>query len=467
MQSNVKPLSCISPNLLIFNQLTVPFEAATRLGITGQNNTTVDGAICRAAWFPSARLPSQSRKNARVQMRGDIRQCSRFRKYWALAPGSVFLNHGSFGACPKPILELQAEFRRQMEAEPVQFLWRRYEERLEPARRALARFVGARPQDLVFITNATTGVNAVAHSLRLRRGDELLTTNHDYNACHNVLVEAAQRAGVRLVTAQVPFPLRSADLVVEAVMRAVTRRTRLAMIDHATSNSGLVFPVARIVRELGNRGIDTLVDGAHAPGMLPLNLRSLRPAYYTGNLHKWVCAPKGAAFLWVREDLQPELQPAVISHGNNTPRPGYSQFQDRFDWAGTLDPSPWFCVGAAIEWMGKLLPGGWPALRSANHELVARARQVLCAALRVEAPCPENMLGSMATIPLPEELQGRPKSTKIDPEQLRLYDELRIEVPFVRNGIPERRYFRISAQIYNSLAEYECLAQAIGSYLGP
>ncbi len=386
---------------------------------------------------------------------------SRFRRHWLLAPGTLFFNHGSFGACPKPILELQAELRRQMEEQPVQFLWRRFEERLEPARARLAEFLGARRQDCVFVTNATTGVNAVLRSLTFRAGDELLTTNHDYNACHNVMVEAARRTRARLVVARIPFPIVSADEAVEAIVKAVTRRTRLALIDHVTSNTALVLPIQRIIRELAARGVDTLVDGAHAPGMVAVNLTQLAPAYYTGNLHKWVCAPKGAGFLWAREDKQGTLQPAVISHGNNTPRPGFGAFQDRFDWAGTFDPTAWFCAGAAIDWMGQLLPGGWRELRKRNHELAVKARDVLSQALRVGPSCPEEMLGSMATIPLPERIQGEPKSGKIDPEQLWLYDEFGIEVPFVRLGQPEKRYFRISAQIYNTLEEYRYLADAL------
>jgi isopenicillin-N epimerase len=348
-----------------------------------------------------------------------------------------------------------------MEAEPVQFLWRRYEERLEPNRQALARLVGARARDLVFINNATSGVNAVARSLRLRRGDELLTTNHDYNACHNVLVEAARRAGARLVVARVPFPMTGPDEIIEAVLRATTPRTRLALIDHVTSDTALVFPVARLIRELEARGVDTLVDGAHAPGMLPLRLNRLRPAYYTGNLHKWVCAPKGAAFLWVREDCQEAIQPAVISHGNNRTRPGYSLFQDRFDWAGTFDPTAWMCVAEAIAWMGRLLPGGWSELRARNHALAVEARRLLCRRLAVEAPCPESLLGSMATIPLPERFQGVPRSGRIDAEQNALHDGGSIEVPFLRFGDPPRRFFRISAQIYNRLDDYARLGAAL------
>ncbi len=334
--------------------------------------------------------------------------------------------------------------------------------RMEPGgRRALAGFIGARPRDIVLVTNATTGINTVLRSLRLRRGDALLTTNLDYNACHNVVVETARLAGATVQTAHIPFPLRNPDQVLEAILKAVTARTRLALIDHVTSHTALVLPLERIIRALDARGVDTLVDGAHAPGMVALDLAKLRPAYYTGNLHKWVCAPKGAGFLCVREDKQAGIQPAVISHGNNTPRPGYSSFQDRFDWAGTFDPTAWFCIGAALDWMGRVLPGGWRELRQRNHELALKARRLLCDRLRCEPPCPESMLGAMATLPLPEKFQGLPRTGKIDLEQQRLYDEFGIEVPLMRIGQNESRWFRVSAQLYNSLAEYEYLADAL------
>jgi isopenicillin-N epimerase len=373
----------------------------------------------------------------------------------------VFLNHGSFGACPIAVLEAQSELRAKMEAEPIQFLWRRYEERLEPAREAVARFVGVRPRDLVFVTNATTAVNAVVRSLRLRRGDELLTTSHDYNACRNVLVEAAHAAGAKVRIARIPFPVASEEELIDPILQAVTRRTRLAMVDHVTSNTALVLPLRRIISELAARGVETLVDGAHAPGMLPLNVSRLGAAYYTGNLHKWVCAPKGAAFLWAREDLQKNLQPAVVSHGNNTPRPGYSHFQDRFDWAGSFDATAWLCAPLAIEWLRRLLPGGWPELQRRNQELAVHTRRILCGRLGVTAPCPESMLGSMATIPLPERFQGVPKKSKIDPEQLLLYDRFGIEVPFMRFAPARGRCLRVSAHIYNTAAEYEYLAKAM------
>jgi len=380
---------------------------------------------------------------------------------WGFKPRTLFLNHGSFGACPGPILDLQAELRRQMEAEPVQFLWRRYEERLEPSRQTLARFLGARANDLAFVTNTTSGINAVLRSLGLRPGDALLTTNLDYNACRNVLTEVTHHARARLIVAHIPFPVRSPHDVLEAVLRAVTPGTRLAMLDHVTSDSALVLPIARLVRELEARGVPTLVDGAHAPGMVALDLARLRPAYYTGNLHKWVCAPKGAAFLWARPDLQDGLQPCVISHGNNRRRSGFSPFQDRFDWPGTFDPTAWMCVGDAIRWMEGLLPGGWPELRARNHTLAVAARALLCARWLVAPPCPASMLGSMATVPLPSRLQDRPASGKIDADQLRLYDSFGIEVPFSRIGHPPTRYLRVSAQFYNRIDQYEQLAQAV------
>jgi isopenicillin-N epimerase len=388
----------------------------------------------------------------------------KLRKVWGLKPGSVFLNHGSFGACPLAILGHQTELRRQMEAEPVQFLWRHYEERLEASRAVVAQFVGARTRDLVFVTNATTAVNAVLRSVAIRPGDEILTTDHDYNACRNVLAETARLCRVEVVVAPVPFPLKSPDQIIESILSRVTRRTRLAMIDHVTSTTAVIFPVAEIIRELDRRGVDTLIDGSHAPGMLPLHLGRLAPAFYTGNLHKWVCAPKGCGFLWAREDKQDRLHPAVVSHGHNTPRPGFSPFQDRFDWAGTFDPTAWFCAGPAIHFLQKLVPGGWSEIRQRNHQLVVQARQLLCERLEIEPPCSDGSLGSMATIELPTRFQGRARLGKIDPEQLLLYDRHGIEVPFFRRGQdPETRYLRISAHLYNTPSDYECLATALAA----
>ena len=382
--------------------------------------------------------------------------------HWTLDPGVVFLNHGSFGACPRVVLEAQTEWRARMERQPVQFLWRDLPDLIDAAREELAGFLKADPGDLVFVANATSGVNAVVRSLHLSPGDELLTTDHDYNACRNVLAEAASRAGARVVVCRVPFPLRDEAQIIDAVLSAVTPRTRLAMIDHITSPTALVFPVAKIVRALEAHGIDTLIDGAHAPGSVPLDLGLLRPAYYTGNLHKWVCAPKGAAFLWARPDRQEALRPAVMSHGENTRRPGRSPFHDRFDWPGTLDPSAWLSVPAALQWGASLLPGGWDELRDCNRMLAGAGRTLLAGRLNVPLPCPNELLASMATIVLPEALQQPPPDgARFDPVQSRLHAEHHVEVPIVRWGEPKQRYVRISAQAYNSIDDYRALAEAI------
>jgi isopenicillin-N epimerase len=389
------------------------------------------------------------------------------RSYWHLDPRITFLNHGSFGACPTSVLAEQARLREQMENEPLRFLWREIDTKIDAAREDLADFLHADPEELVFVNNATAGVNAVVRSLDLQPGDELLTTNHAYNACHNVLAECARRSGARVVVAHVPFPIEDPEQVVQAVLGAVTKRTRLALVDHVTSPTAVIFPIVDLVVELESRGVDVLVDGAHAPGMVPLDLRALRPAYYTGNLHKWVCAPKGAGFLHVRRDRQAGIQPPIISHGYNTPRPGRSRFHDAFDWQGTLDITAWLAVPAAIRFCEMLIPGGWPALMDSNHSLANAARSMLCERLGVKPPCPEFMLGSMATLPLPEIFQrdvggeSRAVIERFDPLQTQLFEEHGIEVPLIKFGDPVRRWFRVSAQAYNSASDYLKLANAL------
>ena len=391
--------------------------------------------------------------------------------HWTLARDIVFLNHGSFGACPRSVLNDQFELRAQLEANPIRFLVRDYPPLLDAARAEVARLVGASTEDLVFVPNATTGVNAVIRSLNLQAGDELLTTNHDYNACRCALEESARRSGARIVVAQIPFPLQSEDEILEAILGALSPHTRLAMIDHVTSNTAVIFPIERIVRELQKRGVDVLVDGAHAAGMVPLQLSQIGAAYYTGNLHKWTCAPKGAAYLFVREDKRDSVHPLTVSHGENRHRAGRSAFHDRFDWPGTLDPSAWLCAGSAVRWCSTLLPGGIQEWMARNHALAIEARQLLCEALRVDAPCPESMIGSMATIPLPSALQHEPPSRpdlrrfqgwlSADRLQAWLAGEHRIEVPIVRWGPDGRRWLRISAQVYNARPQFEHLAEVL------
>ena len=384
---------------------------------------------------------------------------------WALDPKVVFLNHGSFGACPREVLAHQAALRSEMEAEPVRFLSRELDERLDAARAALAGFLGADADDLAFVTNATSGVNAVVRSLAFAAGDELLTTDHAYNACRNALDFAAARSGARVVVAAVPFPVASPDAVLEAVLARVTPRTRLALLDHVTSPTGLVWPIERLIAALAERDIDVLVDGAHAPGMVPLNLATLGATYYSGNCHKWLCAPKGSAFLWVRRDRQADVRPLTISHGANMPRPGRSRFRVEFDWTGTSDPTAWMTVPRAIAYVGALLPGGWPAVMARNRALALEARRRLCAAAGTPAPCPDDMIGSLASVILPDGPAAEIGWRRPDPLQRRLFEAWGIEVPVMSWPAPPRRLVRVSAQLYNSGEDSARLAGALAKEL--
>ena len=384
---------------------------------------------------------------------------------WALDPKVVFLNHGSFGACPREVLAHQAALRSEMEAEPVRFLSRELDERLDAARAALAGFLGADADDLAFVTNATSGVNAVVRSLAFAAGDELLTTDHAYNACRNALDFAAARSGARVVVAAVPFPVASPDAVLEAVLARVTPRTRLALLDHVTSPTGLVWPIERLIAALAERDIDVLVDGAHAPGMVPLNLATLGATYYSGNCHKWLCAPKGSAFLWVRRDRQADVRPLTISHGANMPRPGRSRFRVEFDWTGTSDPTAWMTVPRAIAYVGALLPGGWPAVMARNRALALEARRRLCAAAGTPAPCPDDMIGSLASVILPDGPAAEIGWRRPDPLQRRLFEAWGIEVPVMSWPAPPRRLVRVSAQLYNTGEDSARLAGALAKEL--
>jgi isopenicillin-N epimerase len=385
---------------------------------------------------------------------------------WPLDPAVAFLNHGSYGACPSEILRHQAALRALMEAEPVRFLGRELDDRLDVARAALAAFVGADPDDLAFVANATGGVNAVLRSLRLAPGDELLTTDHAYQACRNTLDFVAERSGARVVAVTLPFPVAAPEAVVDAVLAGATPRTRLALLDHITSPTALVLPIERLVAALAARGIETLVDGAHAPGMVPLDLRALGAAYYSANCHKWLCTPKGSAFLWARRDRQADVHPLTISHGAKGERAGRSRFRLEFDWTGTQDPTAWLTVPTAIQYLAGLVPGGWPALMARNRALALAARRLLCDAVGTAPACPDEMIGSIASVVLPDDRTVETGWRVRDPLQGRLFDAWGIEVPIMRWPAPPRRLVRVSAQLYNRLPQYARLAEALRKELG-
>jgi isopenicillin-N epimerase len=376
---------------------------------------------------------------------------------WPLDPAVDYLNHGSFGACPRAILEKQSEMRARLEREPVDFLVRTLPGLLAEARAALAGFVGADADDLAFVPNATAGVNAVVRSLEFSSGDEILTTDHAYAACKKTLDYVAARAGARVVVASVSFPLRSEEEVVSAVLSGVTSRTRLAMLDHVTSPTALVFPIEQLVHELSARGVDTLVDGAHALGMVPLDLMRLGAAYYTANAHKWLCAPKGAAFLHVRRDRQRGLHPVAISHGYAG---GEARFKEEFDWTGTPDPTATLCIPDCIAYLGGLLPGGWPAVMAANRALALEARAILCEDLGVPPPAPASMIGAMASVLLPPAAPGSP-AARLDREQLADWMRARNSEPWFYAwpaGGSGGMLVRVSAQLYNTEEQFVRLA---------
>jgi isopenicillin-N epimerase len=392
--------------------------------------------------------------------------CKGTARHWHLDPAVTFLNHGSFGACPIPVLKAQSALRLKLERQPVRFFLETVPELALQARRELGAFVGADAADLAFLPNASTAINLVLRSLTFAPGDEVLATDHGYRACLNAAHFAAQRAGAKLVVARVPFPLAGPDQVIEPVLAALTPRTRLAVLDHVTSPTGIVFPIERLVSLLAERGVDVLVDGAHALGMLPLDLTRLGAAYYTANAHKWLCAPKGAAFLHVRRDRQERIRPLVVSHGASSPRTDISRYRLEADWTGTDDPSPHLCLPECLRFLATLTPDGIPGLMRRNQMLAREARRVVAEALGVPLPCPDTMLGSLAALPLPDAAAVPGAGyLVVDPLQQALWEKHRIEVPIMSWPQAPKRSVRISAQAYNTLPQYETLARALSPLL--
>ncbi len=385
-------------------------------------------------------------------------------RHWTLRSDLTFLNHGSFGACPTAVLRHQSELRARMESQPVQFFLRDLYALIEEARQPVADFLDVSSADLAFVRNATEGVNGVLRSLSFKPGDEILVTDHGYPACRNIVDFVAQRFGAKVVVAHVRFPGTTFESATEDILAAVTERTRLALLDHVTSPTGLVLPVETLVPILEERGISTLIDGAHGPGMLPVSLNTLNPSWYVANCHKWMCAPKGAGILFARADRQEGLHPATISHGYalGSAMPEQRPLHLEFDWTGTQDPTAWLSVPKAIEFMGGLIEGGWDALRRRNRALVLQGRDLLADALGVEAPASDEMIGHLAALPLPDaDLEDRPSPLYGTKLQQTLLDRYQIEVPIVPWPVHPQRVVRVSAALYNSLDDYQKLAEAL------
>jgi isopenicillin-N epimerase len=369
------------------------------------------------------------------------------RAAWLLDPRFTFLNHGSFGATPRTVLAEQDAWRRRMEAHPGDF-FARLPRLLREAAQDLASCLGGAGDDYVFVENATAGCNAVLASLSFAAGDEVLLTDHAYPAVQRAAEHLARRTGVRLVTAQVPYPVSTAAEIIAAVAPHLGARTRLALFDHVTSPTAVIFPVKELTALARAVGALVLIDGAHAPGMLALDIPSIGADYYVGNCHKWLMAPKGSAFLWASPDSQAGLHPLVISHGY---RQGFAQ---EFDWTGTRDPSAWLSIPAAIAFHREL---GGERLRRRNIALAQRAGAMLAERLASVRGASDALTGAMATV----RVDHPAPATRDDAQQLRDALNAHHAIDVAVTAFAGRLWLRISAQAYNAAGDYLRLAEAM------
>jgi len=370
------------------------------------------------------------------------------RPLWLLEPDMYFLNHGSFGATPRTVLAAQQTWRERMENQPVRFMSKELPTALREAAAALAQYLGTAGENLVFVDNATTGINTVLRSIAWRAGDELVLCRHAYPAVKNAARFIAGLHDITIREANVPFPLKSADDIVQAFSESITTRTRLVIVDHLSSPLALIYPIAPIIAMCRERGIAVLVDGAHGPGMLSLELDALGADWYVGNCHKWLCAPKGCGFLWAAPHAQAALNPLVISLKWN------EGFLAEFDWTGTRDPTAWLAITAALEF--NLILGA-EQVRAYNHDLVIDAARELAVAWGVSLPAPESMFGAMVTLPLP--IAEKATQTLAEKFHDALWRNFHIEVPVL--CFDDRLWTRLSGQVYNEQSDYMTLAEAV------
>jgi len=371
-------------------------------------------------------------------------------KYFLLDPQVIFLNHGSFGATPEPVFREYQRWQRELESQPVEFLGRRAPELLAGSRSALAKYLGVVADDLVYVINATIGINIVAHSLELGPGDEVLTTNHEYGACDRTWRFLSRKRGFDYVT----HPVLLSDEFDENLWTAVTKRTKVVYLSHITSPTSATFPVAEICQKARESGILTVIDGAHAPGQIPILLEQLNADFYVGNLHKWLCAPKGAGFLYAHKDVQPLLEPLVVSWGYEAEQPGSSQFIDHHEMWGTRDISAFLSVPAAIHFHEV---HHWDDVRITCHELAREAEMRLGELTGLPSLYPsDHWYAQMATLRLPDDVDvGWLKDE--------LYAVFRIEIPlFEWDGM---NWIRISVQGYNTHADIDALLSALEELL--
>jgi isopenicillin-N epimerase len=378
------------------------------------------------------------------------------RDLFLLSPEVVYLNHGSFGACPRPVFETYQKWQRELERQPLDFLSekRRFRELMSTARHHLADFVGAQADDLVFVPNATTGLNIVARSLDLQPGDEVLTSNHEYGALDRTWRFICRKRGAHYVRCVVPVPIASADEVVDTIWAAVTEHTRVLFLSQVTSVTAITLPIAPLLQRARERDILTVIDGAHVPGQLDLNLDELGADFYAGNCHKWLMAPKGAAFLHAKREVQSRLEPLVVSWGWESDDPGPSRFVDEQQWTGTRDPAAYLSVPAAIAF---IQDHDWPTVQEICFGLVRQARERIgqLTGLPPLTPDAANWYFQMVTLPLPECDEAA--------LQMRLREKYDIEILTAR--WQDRPYLRVCVQGYNTQQDIDTLVAALAELL--
>jgi isopenicillin-N epimerase len=376
---------------------------------------------------------------------------------YLLREGMAFLNHGSFGACPRPVFEEYQRWQRELAAQPVEFLGRRLHDLLGRAREGLGAYVGAAADNLAFVPNATHGMNIVARSLCLEPGDEVLGTTHEYGAVERTWRFVCGHTGAQYRSQSIELPVASPEALIEQIWAGVTERTRVLVVSHITSPTALIFPIAAICRRAAAQGILTVIDGAHAPGQIDLALNTLGADFYTGNCHKWLCAPNGAGFLYARPERQALLHPLVVSWGWQARKPGPSPFQDFFEWTGTADPSAYLSVPAAIAFQ---VQHDWPRVRTVCHALAGQARERVAALTGLEQICPDSpeWWGQMCALPLPISESAAGEDLK-----QRLWEEYQVEVPIV--DWQDCRYVRVSIQAYNAASDVDRLVDALAHLL--
>ncbi len=375
------------------------------------------------------------------------------KRYFLLDPAVTYLNHGSFGATARPVFQEYQNWQRELERQPVEFLGRRFTSLMFAARKSLAEYVGTDADNLVFTTNATKSINIVAHSLMLGPGDEVLSTNHEYGALDRTWRYLAKEHGFKYINQPINVPLSTANAIEAELWKGVTTHTRVIFISHITSPTALIFPVEHIVRRARSEGIITIVDGAHAPGQIPLQLDALGADFYGGNLHKWLCAPKGAGFLYARPEVQHLLKPLVVSWGYEATNPSASMFIDQQEWTGTRDISAFLSVPAAIEFQKN---HDWEKVRCVCHALVIETQDRICGLSSLPPLSDESWFMQFCSIPLPV-------NTDLDEVKSRLYKEYRMEVPLISwNG---QQLIRVSIQGYNDRKDVDKLVNALGTLL--